>query len=628
MVRVVKRPVNQQSPIRDFTTNYQSHFTKIAPTVRRVTNPDIYHKKINSVFRLNPNRRQNGWRDLSPVDIDVDKYDNPCNRSIQASLRIFTWRIPTLELFQRAEECRLDNSEPEEFDIQCQASPKCDNGKKAVYIWWKNKSVEYSDAINVDGKDALGWEMEEEISTIDRVEFPENEFRETSSGSRQVYANIYYTIKRNYVTNFDYDQGKFRDKLLVNEQEYENKVWFIGGTTRINLGVIGSPGLASAGFARRSYSAFERDNVSSTRDIFKDTSNQGAYPVATINSNRAGISGKTTNPYRTVTSEPISFYYNALGFKTISFQVSSKYRYEIEEENWTALTFCEDGEILSSSCTINPPKPPPPPPPKMRCCPDNSALLREILKIVKQNKKAIGYNDYPVSVPQSLIKTDGREKGDIKLESLTQFLGWYVQRFDEVVGEFEIPIEVEDTDLLKEGNQTVKFKLPNIAEAIAELFLMVMNINITNEVSLNVAMRTLAEAGADKQQNFKSAMMLDSIVEYLGFKYKDESKKLPLTFTPGEEVLTRILQETEVDVSTIEYDDDMNLQRALFELLQSAAVIRAKHWKQVDPKQDIKSQILSSLLQNKDLITQLIKGLNYEELEKQINNINDEQNKA
>ena len=97
---------------------------------------------------------------------------------------------------------------------------------------------------------------------------------------------------------------------------------------------------------------------------------------------------------------------------------------------------------------------------------------------------------------------------------------------------------------------------------------MVMNINITNEVSLNVAMRTLAEAGADKQQNFKSAMMLDSIVEYLGFKYKDESKKLPLTFTPGEEVLTRILQETEVDVSTIEYDDDMNLQRALFEQVE------------------------------------------------------------
>ena len=291
----------------------------------------------------------------------------------------------------------------------------------------------------------------------------------------------------------------------------------------------------------------------------------------------------------------------------------------------TALSFCENGEILVNECGNVPPKPPPPPK-QMRCCPDNSALLKEILKIVKQNKKAIGYDNYPVTLPQSFIRTDGREKGSEKIESLTSFFAWYVQRFDEIVGEFEIPIEVEDSDLLKEGSQTVKFKLPNIAEAIAELFLMVMNINITNEVNLNVAMRTLAEAGADKQQNFKSAMMLDAIVEYLGFSYKDVVQKLPLTFTPGEEILTRILKETEVDVSVVEYDDNMNLQRALFELLQSAAIVRAKHWKQVDPKKDIKSQVLSTLLQNKDLIGQLVKGINFEDLERQINNINDEQN--
>jgi hypothetical protein len=262
----------------------------------------------------------------------------------------------------------------------------------------------------------------------------------------------------------------------------------------------------------------------------------------------------------------------------------------------------------------------------MRCCPDNSALLQQILKVVKQNKKVLGFDDYPVSVPESFVSVDGKEKANKNVESITQFFAWYIERFDEIVGEFEIPIEVEDIDLLKDGNQTVKFKLPNIAEAIAELFLMMINISINNETQLNIAIRTLTEAGADKQQNFKSAMMLDAIIEYLGFSYKDVAQKLPLTFTPGKEVLIEILKETEVDVSTIEYDDNMNLQRALFELLQSAAIIRTKHWKQIDPKKDIKGQVLSTLLQNKDLISKFIKGLNLEELEDEINKINVEQN--
>ena len=263
----------------------------------------------------------------------------------------------------------------------------------------------------------------------------------------------------------------------------------------------------------------------------------------------------------------------------------------------------------------------------MRCCPDNSALLREILKIVKQNKKAIGYDDYPVSVPKSLITEKGKAPGNENKQSLTQFLAWFVQRFDEVVGEFEIPIVIEDTDLTKEGNQSLTVRLPNIAEAIAEMFVMTMNLNIVNEVQMNAVTRILAESGADKQQNFKSYMMLEAITEHLGFSYKDITEKLPLTFTPGAEALLDILKEKEIDVTCIEYDDDMNMPKQMHELLQAAAIIRARYWQPIDTKKDIKKQIIASFLQNRYVISELLGKFDLKDLENQINNIKDEQDK-
>lgn len=262
----------------------------------------------------------------------------------------------------------------------------------------------------------------------------------------------------------------------------------------------------------------------------------------------------------------------------------------------------------------------------MKCCPDYSALLREIYKVVQQNKKAIGVDEYPASVPVSLINKEGKEKGAKQILNLTQLLAWYVERFDEVVGQFEIPINIDDIDLIKAGNQSVKIRLPNIAESIAEIFLMVLNMTINSEVQTNIATRTLAETGADKQQNFKSYMMLEAITEYLGFSYKEESKTMPLTFTPGEESFQKMLVEKQVEVSCIEFDDKINLPKQMQELLNAAAIIRGALWKQLDPKKDFKQQLLESLIASSELLKKGTGTLDLSKLEKEINQIQKEQN--
>ncbi|MGB3761272.1 MAG: hypothetical protein WBA07_33675 [Rivularia sp. (in: cyanobacteria)] len=631
MVKVIKGRLQELNRIRQQKYSQAIDLIRNPPTIIRSTVNSLTTKTINTGRLLKEIINYDEWRNKDFFDLEIDFYKSPCEKLISLTYRVLHWKLPSILLFYRNKECRVKDDNIVPYEINCLASPKCEGNGRAIYIWAYTSTSFYTDFLKFNKAHALFWELQHTESTIEKVTFPVNKIINKTEDYRgdEVYAEIDFTVSYTFTANHDWNKARFEVESVSNKIEVKDKIVILGNYRKYSIGNPDTQGTAGAGYAYTDYSRFVNEDErfkNSRRIVLYPQSDDLIYSAANIAANEEGIAGVNTTPYRTGISDPISSYFDAFGFKVAKFKTNIETNLDIREQTRTALTFCEDGTIHQNQCLPNTPKPPPPPLPKMRCCPDNSALLKEILKIVKQNKKAIGYDDYPVSVPQSFISVDGKEKGSKNVESITQFFAWYIERFDEIVGEFEIPIEVEDSDLLKGGNQTVKFKLPNIAEAIAELFLMVMNINITNEVQLNVAMRTLTEAGADKQQNYKSAMMLDAIVEYLGFAYKDVPQKLPLTFTPGEEILTRILKETEVDVSTIEYADNMNLQRALLELLQSAAIIRAKHWKQVDQKKDVKSQILSNLLQNKDLISQFIKGLNLEELEDEINKINNEQN--
>ena len=240
----------------------------------------------------------------------------------------------------------------------------------------------------------------------------------------------------------------------------------------------------------------------------------------------------------------------------------------------------------------------------MVCCPTtyaNNKLLKELTEKVKKLSEIVGVDEYPASLPASLISKDEGFLGnlipnqDIEIKSLTSLFGWYIERFDEIVGQFEIPIEIKDSDPTKPGDQPVGLKLPNIAESIAEMVMLQMQTAINTETLVNMLTRTLVETGQDKQQNFKSYMLIQAIAEYMGFEYKQTSQKLPFTFHPGKESLEEMLKECELDISVAEYSDKVDLRGNLNDLLQAAAIIKAKYWKKVDHKGDIKQQIIDGV---------------------------------
>jgi hypothetical protein len=285
-------------------------------------------------------------------------------------------------------------------------------------------------------------------------------------------------------------------------------------------------------------------------------------------------------------------------------------------------------KVFTDGCLpLVPDYPPPPPPPKqccMSCCPtknDDDALLKLLLQKVNKLSKVVGVNEYPASLPASLITEDEGFLGNLipnppaTIPNLTQLVAQQIKYFDEVMGQFEIAIEVKDSDATTPGDQPKGFKLPNVAETLAEMFGLLIEISTNSEVLVNATIRTLFEAGQDKQQNFVSYKLLQSLVDYMGYGIDEKKVKLPMNFTPGKTQLDQILQEVDIDVSVPELNEKMNLQADLVRFREAASIIKSVYFKKVNPYGNVKEQVMQQIKDARDLAKKINKDTE-EEFEK------------
>lgn len=576
----------------------------LTPYTPPPTNPE--RNKPNPGYLRSPRKPPPlTWRDYLPIDLDLDFYDNPCNKSIQGSLRIFGWRLPSFEILQRVEECRLIDSPVEPYFQDCKAPPKCQDEERAIYIWWLTAKIEYNDKIAFDREHVLFWELFSSESVIDKVSFPKDEFNKWGD---PIYAIIEYTIIEIYKSNYNHNDGfQVAPRERVREHKKVKRMLRMEGVA--NLGaVVNGFAVASAGRAYIGYDYFANGEQfrfrTSWRKVGRRKSDALIHKQSVFNGTREGVAGSNATPYRNGESYPVSSYYDAFGIKVVKFETNLFSELVIDEQIYTGLSFCENGDIFVSECYPEKPKPPPPPK-KMRCCPDNSALLKEILKIVKQNKKAIGYDDLPANLPKSFIVEDNADQGQEDKPNLVQIIGWLAERLDETMGQFELEIEIQDSDAVKEGDQPVTIKLPNIAESLGEITMMLLSILYDTDLSVNLNSKLLAEVGSSKQIAFKNNQAIDTIIDYLGYGIKQVREDLPMTFTPGAEEFSKLLEPKTIKVPVDELDDTRTLPTILQELLQAAAIIRAVHWRQVDPKKDVAKQILSDINYEDDYINKV-----------------------
>ena len=222
-------------------------------------------------------------------------------------------------------------------------------------------------------------------------------------------------------------------------------------------------------------------------------------------------------------------------------------------------------------------------------------------KRVEVANKIIGIEEYPASLPASLISKDEGWLGnlipnaDVSIPNLTKLIGWQIERFDEVVGQFEIPIEIKDSDPTTPGDQPVGIKLPNIAEAIAEMFMLLFQCSIDLQTLVNISTRTMLENGQDKQQNYITYRLLQSLVDWAGYKTKEHSEKLPMLFDPGKTRFDQLLKETEVNISVTEFADKHGLEADLMRFRKAASILDSVYYRKINPFADIKQQLMKTL---------------------------------
>lgn len=203
--------------------------------------------------------------------------------------------------------------------------------------------------------------------------------------------------------------------------------------------------------------------------------------------------------------------------------------------------------------------------------------------ILNKLGRRVGLDAYPIEVPEALLQGQGDKV--IKLQSNAEFLYWIVTQMDGLIGQFPIDIEVKDIDPLKAGDQKKTITLPNIAEAIAELYGLTIKSSVNQEVELNMLLRLAAETIATKNAAVVTQDYARANANFLGYKGNFKPRELQYNFdfsganldpkSKEPVVLENLLKTVTGYVQGWQLEDKETVVGFLQKLMFSAGIIKA-----------------------------------------------------
>lgn len=208
---------------------------------------------------------------------------------------------------------------------------------------------------------------------------------------------------------------------------------------------------------------------------------------------------------------------------------------------------------------------------------------RSLTGIVNLIAKRLGVNSYPIKVPNSLLEGYGDK--EMSLQSNAEFLTWLTYQIDGFVGQFPVEIEIKDIDPLSEGDQTKKVTLPNVSEAIAEIYGLTMKTTVNQEVELNMLLRLAAEVIATKNAAVVTQDYARANANFLGYKANYKPRELTYNFDfiganldPKSKepiILEKLLKTVTGYVQGWQLEDKETVVSFLQKLMFSAGIIKA-----------------------------------------------------
>jgi hypothetical protein len=241
----------------------------------------------------------------------------------------------------------------------------------------------------------------------------------------------------------------------------------------------------------------------------------------------------------------------------------------------------------------------------------------------------LGLDKLPFVLPKNLIIDDSKEELETQITArqLTDYLLWQLTAFDSVMGQFPIKLQIDDTDLIKTGNQSLSLTFPNLSETISEIFVLMLSLKSNSDALLEIGLKNLGEAGQAKQLSVQNFYLASAIQEYLGFKTQQISKEIDFLFNPGvvaeepeNQTLSKALENSKLKIAIESNIDDDTLEKHIMPLLEAARIIKAVHFKPVDIRGNAKKAIIDSI-KNSSLLADNLDFENNEKLKEFLDNI-------
>ncbi len=250
---------------------------------------------------------------------------------------------------------------------------------------------------------------------------------------------------------------------------------------------------------------------------------------------------------------------------------------------------------------------------------DNNLLIAEDLTQLIRRVLAVfyfrlGLDKFPIITPENLTIDDDKKEEETQIinHQLSDFLIWQFKAFDSVIGQFPIKIRIEDTDLIKTGDQSLELVYPNLSETIAELVGFALSGQTNNSALLELGLKNLAESGQTKQTAIQNYYLLAAIQEYLGFETKQISKEVDFLFNPKvleeeeeNQSLNKLLQPSKLKVPIESNIDENSLEKSLVALIEAARIIKGVHFRGIDLNNNPEGQIKNIFKQAQNLADSL-----------------------
>ena len=229
-------------------------------------------------------------------------------------------------------------------------------------------------------------------------------------------------------------------------------------------------------------------------------------------------------------------------------------------------------EMRSPECSTGN-EPPQPPPRKPTEEDDMGCNCDEITDLLAVIYRRLGCEQFPINVPETLY---GKGQKTLTLEDYANVFAYSFRQLDSLLGEWPIDIEIEDEDPTTKGKQVRTLEIPNVAEALGEVFGLAYKNSISGDLSVEIGLRLAAEIIAAKNAALITQDYAKANASFLGYKGNPKKRVIDYAFDPENlDTFSKLLTESRKEIVGWQDEDSETVVSFLQRLMFAAGIIKA-----------------------------------------------------